>query len=96
MFLIALIYCITDVDSIISSPAGALLEILYQATRGSTKVALFLEVFPVMSMLFAAQAVLTTSSRMTASPILSPSVVHWLIYRVQRRDLMIWANLCHA
>ncbi|KAG8735797.1 hypothetical protein FRC10_010149 [Ceratobasidium sp. 414] len=32
-FLVVLLFCLTDIDAVITSPAGALLEIIYQATN---------------------------------------------------------------
>ncbi|KAK4701505.1 choline transport protein, partial [Phenoliferia sp. Uapishka_3] len=64
VFLVVLLFCITDVDGVISSSAGALLGAIYQAT-GSVAGSLCLQVFPVISMGFAAQGILTGSSRMT-------------------------------
>lgn len=72
IFFIALLYCVTDVNEIVTSPAGALLALLFQAT-GSVAGSLCLQVFPVGAMFFASQAVLTTSSRMTVSSLIAPS-----------------------
>ncbi|KAB5590561.1 Choline transporter [Ceratobasidium theobromae] len=62
-FLIVLLFCLTDVDAVIASPAGALLEIIYQAT-GSRVGAVCLLMFPVVSMAFAGQGIMTGASRM--------------------------------
>ncbi|KAF8308093.1 amino acid transporter [Clavulina sp. PMI_390] len=64
VFLVVLLFCLTDVDAVISSSAGALLEIMYQATR-SKAGAVSLLMFPVVCMAFATQSILTTASRMT-------------------------------
>ncbi|KAF2124686.1 amino acid transporter [Dothidotthia symphoricarpi CBS 119687] len=53
-----------DSDAIISSPAGALLQILYNATS-SRAGATCLLLFPLGCILFAEIAIMTTSSRMT-------------------------------
>ncbi|QRW06365.1 amino acid permease [Ceratobasidium sp. AG-Ba] len=63
-FLVVLLFCLTDIDAVISSPAGALLEILYQATS-SRAGAVCLLMFPVLSMAFAGQGIMTGASRMT-------------------------------
>ncbi|KAG8694058.1 hypothetical protein FRC09_010087 [Ceratobasidium sp. 395] len=63
-FLVVLLFCLTDIDAVITSPAGALLEIIYQAT--SSRVgAVCLLMFPVISMAFAGQGIMTGASRMT-------------------------------
>ncbi|ORY34978.1 amino acid permease-domain-containing protein [Naematelia encephala] len=64
VFLICLLFGISDVDSVNSSAAGALLESMYQAT-GSRAGAVCLQMFPVIAMAFTAQALLTASSRMS-------------------------------
>lgn len=66
IFLIVLLFSINDVDGVINSSAGALLASFYQAT-GSVAGALCLQVVPVVAMFFAAQGILTASSRMTQS-----------------------------
>ncbi|KAG8694449.1 hypothetical protein FRC08_008480 [Ceratobasidium sp. 394] len=63
-FLIVLLFCLTDIDAVITSPAGALLEIIYQATN-SRAGAVCLLMFPVLSMAFAGQGIMTGASRMT-------------------------------
>jgi len=66
IFLIVLLFCLTDVDIVNSSAAGALGEILYQATSNKAG-AVCLLMFPIVCMAFATQSILTTSSRMTQS-----------------------------
>ncbi|GAA5952667.1 hypothetical protein JCM3765_002240 [Sporobolomyces pararoseus] len=62
--LMVLLFVMNDYDAVVSSSAGALLEILYQAT-GNTAGAICLQVFPIVAMEFAAQGILACSSRMT-------------------------------
>ncbi|KAF7967822.1 hypothetical protein HWV62_32936 [Athelia sp. TMB] len=64
IFIIICMFTLTDIDTVIVSPFGALLTIFYQAT-GSKTGAVCLLMFPVVSMAFATQGILTTSSRMT-------------------------------
>lgn len=66
LFLVVLLFTINDIDGVINSSAGALLASFYQAT-GSIAGALCLQVVPVVAMFFAAQGILTASSRMTQS-----------------------------
>ncbi|KII95549.1 hypothetical protein PLICRDRAFT_170188 [Plicaturopsis crispa FD-325 SS-3] len=66
IFLIILLFCITAVEDVISSSAGALLAAIYQAT-GSIAGSVCLQMFPIVSMAFAAQGILTASSRMSYS-----------------------------
>ena len=47
--LMVLLFVMNDYDAVISSSAGALLEILYQAT-GNTAGAICLQVFPIVAM----------------------------------------------
>src|SRR4051812_32351794 len=63
-FLISLLFVLTDEKVVVESPAGPLLEILYQAT-GSKTGAICLDVFPIVCLLFATISIQTTSSRMT-------------------------------
>ncbi|QRW20032.1 choline transport protein [Rhizoctonia solani] len=63
-FLIVLLFCLKDVDAVIASPAGALLEIIYQATNNRAGSVCLL-MFPVVSMAFAGQGIMTGASRMT-------------------------------
>lgn len=64
VFLSCLLFTLTDVDTVISSAAGPLLEILYQAT-GNMAGATCLLMFPLVCMLFATIGIMSTSSRMT-------------------------------
>ncbi|GAA5939946.1 uncharacterized protein JCM15063_004352 [Sporobolomyces koalae] len=64
--LMVLLFVMNDYDAVVSSEAGALLEILYQAT-GNTAGAICLQVFPIVAMEFAAQGILCAASRMTHS-----------------------------
>ncbi|KAB8342968.1 hypothetical protein FH972_022563 [Carpinus fangiana] len=67
LFLVTLLFVsggATNADEVIRSTAGPLLQIFYQAT--SSKIgAICLLMFPLVCLLFAAGAVMTTSSRMT-------------------------------
>ncbi|POY71522.1 hypothetical protein BMF94_5443 [Rhodotorula taiwanensis] len=63
VLLIALLFVMTDINAVISSPAGCLAEICYQAT-GNVAGAICLQVFPIVSMEFAAQGIMAASSRM--------------------------------
>lgn len=65
VFLICLLFCITDVEVVNTSASGALLAAISQGVNLSQAGAICLGVFPVVSMLFAAQGILTGSSRMT-------------------------------
>lgn len=62
--LMVFLFVLKDFDGVTSSPAGALLEIIYQAV-GNKAGAVCLLMFPVLSMGFTATALLTTSSRMS-------------------------------
>ncbi|GAA5886351.1 hypothetical protein JCM16303_002508 [Sporobolomyces ruberrimus] len=64
--LMVLLFVMNDYDAVVSSSAGALLEIMYQAT-GNTAGAICLQVFPIVAMEFAAQGILCAASRMTHS-----------------------------
>ncbi|KDE07444.1 hypothetical protein MVLG_02310 [Microbotryum lychnidis-dioicae p1A1 Lamole] len=63
IFLVCLLFTTSNVNQAIESSAGVLLAAIYQAT-GSVAGSLCLQVFPVVSMFFAAQGLLTSSSRM--------------------------------
>ncbi|GAA5848890.1 hypothetical protein JCM8547_006381 [Rhodosporidiobolus lusitaniae] len=63
VFLMVLLFVITDVTAVISSSAGALIETMYQSTQ-SRAGAICLAVLPQVSMLFAAQGIMCASSRM--------------------------------
>lgn len=47
--LMVLLFVMNDYDAVVSSSAGALLEIMYQAT-GNTAGAICLQVFPIVAM----------------------------------------------
>ena len=64
VFLICLLFSISDVDMVNSSSAGPLLESMYQATNNKAG-AICLQVFPIVAMAFTAQALMCASSRMT-------------------------------
>ncbi|GJN89992.1 hypothetical protein Rhopal_002981-T1 [Rhodotorula paludigena] len=64
VFLMVLLFVMKDPDAVVSSSAGALLETMYQAT-GNVAGAICLQVFPLVSMEFAAQGILCAASRMT-------------------------------
>lgn len=66
VFLVCLLFSINDLNEVIESTAGALLATIYQATS-SVVGTICLAVFPIASMLFTAQGILTGSSRMTFS-----------------------------
>jgi hypothetical protein len=54
VFLVICMFCLNDIDGVITSPFGALLSIFYQATNNKAG-AVCLLIFPVISMAFAAQ-----------------------------------------
>ncbi|KAF2197540.1 amino acid permease [Delitschia confertaspora ATCC 74209] len=64
VFLVSLLFVAGDIDQVIASPAGPLLQILYNATR-SHAGAICLLLFPLICLLFATTSIMTTSSRMT-------------------------------
>ena len=65
VFLVVLLFVSGgDIESIISSTAGPLLQILYNATQ-SRAGAVCLLIFPLLCLLFATTSIMTTSSRMT-------------------------------
>lgn len=64
MFLSCLLFVAGDLTDVISSPAGPLNQILYNAT-GSRAGMVCLLMFPLICLLFATTAIMTTSSRMT-------------------------------
>lgn len=64
IFQIVLLFVAGDVDQVISSPAGPILQILYNATN-SKAGAICLLMFPLGCLLFTTTALATTSSRMT-------------------------------
>lgn len=64
VFLTVLLFVLKDVNSVISSPAGPVLQIFYDATNNRAG-SICLLMFPLICLLFAACAIMTTSSRMT-------------------------------
>jgi len=64
IFLMVLLFVAGNVDDVISSAAGPLLQIFYTAT-GSKAGAICLLIFPLVCLLFATTSIMTTSSRMT-------------------------------
>ncbi|KAK4991607.1 hypothetical protein LTR66_006489 [Elasticomyces elasticus] len=64
VFLTVLLFVAGDIDGVISSPAGPLLQILFNATN-SYAGAICLLMFPLVCLLFATISIMTTSSRMT-------------------------------
>ena len=64
IFLSVLLFVLTDLDSVNTSAAGPLLEILYQATNNKAGATCLL-MFPLICLLFATVGIMTTSSRMT-------------------------------
>ena len=64
IFLMSLLFVAGNIDAVISSPAGPLLQILYNATN-SHAGAICLLMFPIVCLLFATTSIMTTSSRMT-------------------------------
>ncbi|KAL4810210.1 amino acid/polyamine transporter I [Aspergillus unguis] len=64
IFLIVLLFVAGDIDRVISSSATPLLQIFHDAT-GNNAGSICLLVFPLICLVFAAIAIMTTSSRMT-------------------------------
>lgn len=64
VFLTCLLFVAGNLDDVITSPAGPLLQILYNATS-SRAGAVCLLMFPLVCLLFATTSIMTTSSRMT-------------------------------
>jgi amino acid transporter len=64
IFLMVLLFVAGNVNDVISSAAGPLLQIFYTAT-GSKAGAICLLIFPLVCLLFATTSIMTTSSRMT-------------------------------
>lgn len=64
VLLSALLFVLKDVTKVISSPAGPVLQIFYDAT-GNKAGSICLLIFPLICLLFAATSIMTTSSRMT-------------------------------
>jgi len=63
VFLSVLLFVLKDLDAVLSSAAGPLLEIFYQATN-SKAGAVCLLVFPMVCVIFAEISIMSTSSRM--------------------------------
>ncbi|OJD30831.1 amino acid permease [Diplodia corticola] len=63
IFLVSLLFVAGNIDDVISSSAGPLLQILFNATN-SHAGAICLLIFPLVCMLFATTSIMTTSSRM--------------------------------
>ena len=64
VFLSVLLFVLKDVDAVISSTAGPILQIFYDAT-GNKAGSICLLIFPLLCLLFATTSIMTTSSRMT-------------------------------
>lgn len=64
VFLSVLLFVLKDVDTVITSTAGPLLQIFYDATDNKAG-AICLLMFPLVCLLFATVSIMTTSSRMT-------------------------------
>ncbi|RSH85658.1 hypothetical protein EHS25_003798 [Saitozyma podzolica] len=62
VFMIVLLFCLTDLPTVLASPTGPLLQIYYQATR-SMAGATGLVIFNLMAMVFATQGLMTVASR---------------------------------
>lgn len=63
VFLVVLLFVPGDINSVIESSAGPLLQILYNATQ-SNAGAICLLMIPLICLLFTATSIMTTSSRM--------------------------------
>ena len=64
IFLSVLLFVLSDIDTVIGSTAGPLLQIFYDATN-SRAGATCLLIFPLVCIVFAETSIMTTSSRMT-------------------------------
>ncbi len=64
IFLSCILFCVTDVERVIVSPRGPLLELFMQAT-GNAAGSTCLVMFPLICVLFAVTSIMFTSSRMT-------------------------------
>lgn len=64
IFLTILLFVLKDIDAVISSPAGPLMQIFYDST-GSKVGSICLMIVPLVCFLFASVSLMTTSSRMT-------------------------------
>ena len=63
VFLSVLLFVLTDIDEVVSSTAGPLLSIFYQATNNQAGSVCLL-MFPLICLLFAETGIMSTSSRM--------------------------------
>ncbi|KAI0377383.1 amino acid transporter [Hypomontagnella monticulosa] len=64
VFLSCLLFCVDDIDIVIESPAGPLLQIFMDAT-GNSAGSVCLLMFPLVCMVFTSTTLMTTSSRMS-------------------------------
>lgn len=64
VFLSALLFCIKDIDTVISASYGPILQIFYDAT-GNKAACVCLLMFPLLCMFFTATTLVCTSSRMS-------------------------------
>ncbi|CAJ2504659.1 Uu.00g120530.m01.CDS01 [Anthostomella pinea] len=64
IFLSCLLFCVNNIDDVISSTAGPLLQIFMDATKSKAGSTCLL-MFPLVCMLFTSTALMTTSSRMS-------------------------------
>ncbi|KAI1798916.1 amino acid transporter [Daldinia bambusicola] len=64
IFLSCLLFCVNDIDTVIESSAGPLLQIFMDSTR-SPAGSVCLLMFPLVCMLFTSTTLMTTSSRMS-------------------------------
>ena len=64
VFLAILLFSLTDVNEVMSSKSGSLLQIFYQAT-GNKLISILLNIIPVVCMAFASISIMTTASRIT-------------------------------
>lgn len=64
IFLSCILFCVTDVQQVIASPRGPLVEVFMQST-GSKAGATCLMMFPLVCVIFALTSIMCTSSRMT-------------------------------
>ena len=84
IFLSILLFVLKDIDVVISSPAGPLLQIFYDST-GSKAASVCLMVVPLLCFLFASVSLMTTSSRMTYAFARDKGLpFSWLFSRVHR------------
>ena len=63
-FLVILLFSLTDVNEVMTSQSGPLLQIFYQVTRNKVG-SIILDIFPSLCMAFASISIMTTSSRIT-------------------------------